>query len=59
MDERPNALRTYLKTIESRKTPARRLADFSEAFGSDLASLEDTYQFYVADLIKQHYKTRK
>jgi hypothetical protein len=59
MEERPKALRTYMKSLESRKTPDHRLTDFCQAFGTDLAGLEDAYQLYVANQIKQNYKPRK
>jgi hypothetical protein len=59
MDEKPKALRAYLKAIESRQKANRRLADFCEAFGSDFARLDDSYQLYVVSLIRQHYKARK
>jgi hypothetical protein len=59
MEERPKALRAYLKAIEIRKTPKHRLTDFCEAFGSDFNVLEERYQQYVADQIRQSYRPKK
>jgi len=59
MEERPKALRAYLKAIETRNTPKHRLTDFCAAFGSDINVLEERYQQYVADQIRQSYRPKK
>jgi hypothetical protein len=59
MEERPKALRAYLRAIEGRNTPKHRLTDFCEAFGSDFNVLEARYQQYVADQIRQARWPRK
>jgi hypothetical protein len=53
MEERPAALRKYLRLIHPRTTSAHRLDDFQEAFGPDLAPLEKRYQDYVKSLLNQ------
>jgi hypothetical protein len=58
MQERPRALRKYLGEIYSRRTSDRRLSDFAEAFGPDLASLEARYQAFVREVVRQQVRTR-
>jgi hypothetical protein len=53
MQERPRALRRYLATISARQTPEHRLADFTEAFGTDLAALESRYRAYMGDVARE------
>jgi hypothetical protein len=53
MEERPRELRKFLSTIYPRRTPERRLDDFTEAFGVDLARLETRYQAYIREVVEQ------
>jgi hypothetical protein len=53
MQQRPAQLRTYLQTIYDRRAPDHRLADFGEAFGSDLARFEQRYFDYLRALARQ------
>jgi hypothetical protein len=50
IEEQPQALRTYLDLIYTRQTSERRLADFQEAFGTDLVTLEQQYREYIRQL---------
>ena len=54
MEERPQALRKYLATIHGRRAPDHRVADFREAFGPDLARVEQRHQAYLRDLVDRH-----
>jgi hypothetical protein len=54
MQERPKALHNYLTSIHPRRTPDRRLTDFAEAFGADLASLERRYLQSLRDLVHNY-----
>jgi hypothetical protein len=53
IDERPNNMKTYLKLIYPRQIRDRRLADFQQAFGSDLPSLQRDYAEYIRSMILQ------
>jgi hypothetical protein len=59
MTERPDQLRYYLSLIYLRKTPEHRLADFGQAFGSDLKRLELRYTEYVKELIERYRPPRR
>lgn len=52
IEERPKQLKAYLRAIADRKTPDRRLADFSEAFG-DVAKLDRRYQAYLRETARK------
>ncbi len=54
MEEQPQNLKTYLGLIYSRRTPDRRLADFQQAFGGDLAKLERRHAAYIQRLVQQY-----
>lgn len=54
MEERPAAMRKYLTHIHPRATPDHRLADFAEAFGTDLPRLQTRYGDYIKTLVEQH-----
>jgi hypothetical protein len=54
VEEQPHRLRAYLKLIYPERISERRLADFQQAFGSDLAAIERQYQEYIKNLIAQH-----
>jgi hypothetical protein len=56
MEEEPEKLRAYLKTIYERRTPERRLHDFALAFGTDLAKLERHYRAYMRTIAKSESK---
>src|SRR5262249_36777526 len=58
MEEQPRTMRTYLKSIEVRSTPAHRLADFCQAFG-DVNAVDQRLQRYVADQLQKHYRPKK
>jgi len=49
MDERPDQLRKYLRTIDARRTPDRRFADFVECIG-DFEKLEARYKAYLKEI---------
>jgi hypothetical protein len=53
MEEQPEKLSAYLKTIHSRRTKEHRLTDFAEAFGADMAKLERRYQGYMMGVAKR------
>lgn len=59
MEERTAQMRTFLKLIYSRRTPDHRLADFGQAFGSDLARLELRYGEYMKQIAEREYRPRK
>jgi hypothetical protein len=59
MEERPQALRTYLALIHDRRTPDHRLADFGEAFGADLNKFEKRYHDYMKQVVGQQVRPRK
>jgi hypothetical protein len=59
IQERPEAMRTYLRLIYSRRTPDRRLADFQQAFGTDLFRLERRYGEYLQELVQQHGSAKR
>jgi hypothetical protein len=50
MEERPREMKKYLALIYPRRTAEQRLADFTQAFGTDLAGLEKRYQEYVREV---------
>ena len=52
MQEKTAQMRRYLQVIYERQTPERRLADFTDAFGRDLAGFERHYQDYVRQLAR-------
>jgi hypothetical protein len=54
MEERPQQLRDYLRSIYAEKTAERRLAAFEQAFGSDLTRLERRYIEYMKNLVRLH-----
>ena len=56
MEEQPEKLNTYLKTIRARRTSDHRLTDFTEAFGADMAKLERRYQAYMVGIAKREAK---
>jgi hypothetical protein len=53
MQEEPRALRAYLNLIHGRQTSERRLADFQQAFGTDLKVLERRYVEHVRRLVRE------
>jgi hypothetical protein len=59
MKERPDQLRYYLALIHNRQTPDRRLADFTQAFGGDLARLELRYTQYMKELVERYRPPRR
>jgi hypothetical protein len=52
MEEEPRSLRRYCELIHGRRTPEHRLADFGQAFGSDLAKLDKRHRDYIARLLE-------
>jgi hypothetical protein len=56
MEEQPRALRTYLSLIYYREIPERRLADFQQAFGSDLGRLEQRHLEYIKKQVARHVR---
>jgi hypothetical protein len=59
MEERPEQMRRFLSLTYSRRTPDHRLADFGQAFGSDLDRLELRYGEYMKELVERYYKPNK
>jgi hypothetical protein len=59
MEERPQALRTYLSLLYSRRTPDYRLADFGECFGPNLDRLEARYEEYMRQQVERVYRPTK
>jgi hypothetical protein len=57
MEERPQALRSYLTLIHARRTPDYRLSDFVQSFG-DLTKFESRYQAYVRQIVSEQGKHR-
>ena len=54
LQEEPDRTRVYCKLIYPQRVSERRLADFQQAFGSDLARLELRHAAYVKNLVQQH-----
>jgi hypothetical protein len=54
MEERPQAMRSYLGLIYPRQTPEHRLTDFRQAFGADLSRLEARYAQYIRQQVERH-----
>jgi hypothetical protein len=54
IQERPQAMKTYLTHIYPRRTPEYRLEDFRQAFGPDLAAMEKRYFAYLRELVEKH-----
>jgi hypothetical protein len=54
MQERSEAMRSYLTLIHPRRAPEHRLTDFREVFGSDLVLLERRHREYIRELVEQH-----
>jgi hypothetical protein len=50
MEDRPKEMKKFLALIATRRTSEQRLADFTQAFGTDLAGLEKRYQGYLRDM---------
>jgi hypothetical protein len=50
MEERPGEMKKYLSLVATRRAPEQRLADFTQAFGTDLAGLEKNYRAYLRDM---------
>ena len=59
MEEKPQALRNYLKLIYPRRTPDHRLTDFRQAFGADLGALEKRLAEYVRQMVARHAALRQ
>ncbi|HYT88867.1 MAG TPA: DUF1570 domain-containing protein [Gemmataceae bacterium] len=59
MEERPQALRSYLTLIYSRRVPEYRLTDFRQIFGADLSRLARRYQDYLHELVDRYGHTAK
>jgi hypothetical protein len=59
MEERPQALRSYLALIYSRRAPEHRLTDFRQVFGADLSRLARRYQDYLHELVDRYGHTAK
>ena len=53
MEEQPQNVRSYLKRIYPQRIRDRRTADFQQAFGPDLASLQRHYEAYIRGIIQQ------
>jgi hypothetical protein len=59
IERQPERLRAYCALIYPQRISERRLADFQQAFGHDLAALENQYKAYVKDLIAQFEPARR
>jgi hypothetical protein len=58
MKERPDQLRYYMELIYRRRTPDHRLADFTQAFGTELNRLELRYTEYIKELVERYRPPR-
>jgi len=56
MEQRPRTLRDYLALLYDRRTSEHRLADWTQIFGSDLATFERKYQDYMRALVRQEVR---
>ncbi len=54
LQERPQGMKKYLEQIYPRRTPDYRLADFRQAFGNDLNSLEQRHVAYMRGLVERN-----
>lgn len=54
LQDQPKAMKTYLAQIHARRTPEYRMDDFRQAFGTDLAALEQRYFAYLRKLAQTH-----
>ena len=54
LQEEPDRTRVYCKLIYPQRVSERRLADFQQAFGSDLARLEQRHAAYTKNLVQQY-----
>jgi hypothetical protein len=52
MEEQPQNVRSYLQRIYPQRIRDRRMADFQQAFGADLAGLQHRYEAYVRKIIQ-------
>jgi hypothetical protein len=59
IEERPQALRSYLALIYSRRTPDHRLTDFGECFGPNLDRLEARFEEYMKQQVERDYHPAK
>ena len=55
MEERPTALRKYMATVYTRRTPDHRFADFAESFG-EFTKLEKRYEAYLQEVVQKRTK---
>ena len=53
MEQNPRGMRNYLAIVHPRRTPEYRLADWAQAFGTDLAAFENQYQGYMRTLVRR------
>jgi hypothetical protein len=59
MRERPEQMQRYLSLMYPRRTSQWRLADFCEAFGTDVDRLELRYHEYIKEMVERYHKPRK
>jgi hypothetical protein len=59
MQEEPQALRTYLRLTYSERVAERRLANFQQAFGTNLSNLERRYFRYLVMLLKGQLSAKR
>jgi hypothetical protein len=59
IEERPEQLRRLLSLIYYRRGPEHRLADFAEAFGTDIDRLQLRYGEYIKDAVERTYRPKK
>jgi hypothetical protein len=59
VENHPYALRTYLTQVSQRQMAERRLADFQQAFGSDLGRIERRYHEYLSGLVSLHAPAKR
>jgi hypothetical protein len=55
MEERPQAMRSFLAAIYNRRGIVHRLGDFAEAFGSDFGRLDLRHQQYIDEVLQREY----
>jgi hypothetical protein len=56
MEQNPRGLRNYLALVYPRRTPDYRLADWAQAFGTDLAAFDNQYQDYMRTLVRREVR---
>lgn len=59
IEERPEQLRRFLTLVYPRHGPEHRLADFGQAFGSDIERLELRLGEYIKEAVERTYRPKR